>query len=204
MLPYQPAELKFLAGSATVNPYLRLIDLHLPTRLWSMAESRGSKAMIDPAIARQTDDWTMAESLGESAEAVRAAMVVENLYGCAWALDASGQFTYATATAQALMAMTLSELNLLLDERPFLDGGEQGWQRSAHPQDREKVGDSLRRALRSGQDWNCEYRVLRADGSYVWHRAAARPTRDSQGRITGWYGSTLDIDVYMRTEPALV
>ncbi|MET3648675.1 PAS domain S-box-containing protein [Phyllobacterium ifriqiyense] len=169
-----------------------------------MAESPGSKVMIDPAIAHHADDLTKAEAPGENAEAVRAAMVAENLYGCAWALDASGQFTYATATAQALMAMTLSELNLLLDKRPFLDGGEQGWQRSAHPQDREKVGDSLRRALRSGQDWNCEYRILRADGSYVWHRAAARPIRDSQGRITGWYGSTLDIDVYMRTEPALV
>jgi len=158
---------------------------------------------VDPAVARQDEPWTTASSFGETGEAVRAARAIENLYGGAWAMDASGQFTYATPTAQTSIAMTLEDLNVLLDGRPFLDGGEQGWQRGTHPGDRRKVGESLRHALKTGEYWNFEYRILRANGAYVWHRAAARPTRDAQGRITGWYGATLDIDVYKRTEAAL-
>ncbi len=164
----------------------------------------GASVAVEPAVARQEERWTTASSLGETAEAVKAARAIENLYGGAWAMDATGQFTYATPTAQTSIAMVLEDLNLLLDGKPFLDGGEQGWQRGTHPDDRPHVGASLRHALKTGEYWNFEYRVLRANGAYVWHRAAARPTRDSQGRITGWYGATLDIDVYKKTEAALL
>lgn len=163
----------------------------------------GTSVDIDPAVARQDERWTTASSLGETGEAVRAALAIENLYGGAWAMDASGQFTYATPTAQTSIAMVLEDLNLLLDGRPFIEGGRQGWQRGVHPEDSEEAGETLRHALRTGEHWNFEYRVLRANGAYVWHRAAARPTRDGQGRITGWYGVTVDIDAYKRTEAAL-
>ncbi len=163
----------------------------------------GTSVEVDPAVARQDERWTTASSLGETGEAVRAALAIENLYGGAWAMDASGQFTYATPTAQTSIAMALEDLNLLLDGKPFIEGGRQGWQRGVHPDDSEEAGETLRHALRTGEHWNFEYRVLRANGAYVWHRAAARPTRDGQGRITGWYGVTVDIDAYKRTEAAL-
>ncbi len=163
----------------------------------------GTSVEVDPAVARQDERWTTASELGETGEAVRAALAIENLYGGAWALDASGQFTYATPTAQTSIAMVLEDLNLLLDDKPFIEGGRQGWQRGVHPDDSEAAGETLRHALRTGEHWNFEYRVLRANGAYVWHRAAARPTRDTEGRITGWYGVTVDIDAYKRTEAAL-
>ncbi|WP_105403642.1 MULTISPECIES: PAS domain-containing protein [Neorhizobium] len=158
---------------------------------------------VDPAVARQDEPWTMASSFGETGDAVQAALAIEKLYGGAWAIDTIGQFTYATPTAQTSIAMTLEDLNVLLDGKPFLEGGRQGWQRGAHPDDSERAGETLRRALKTGEHWNFEYRVLRANGAFVWHRAAARPTRDGQGRITGWYGTALDIDVYKKTEAAL-
>ncbi|MBB3590564.1 PAS domain S-box-containing protein [Rhizobium sp. BK529] len=163
----------------------------------------GTSVAVDPAVARQDERWTTASELGETGEAVRAALAIENLYGGAWAMDASGQFTYATPTAQTSIAMALEDLNLLLDGKPFIEGGRQGWQRGVHPDDSEEAAATLRHALKTGEHWNFEYRVLRANGAYVWHRAAARPTRDGQGRITGWYGVTVDIDAYKRTEAAL-
>ncbi|MFB9947617.1 PAS domain-containing protein [Rhizobium puerariae] len=163
----------------------------------------GISVHVDPAVARQDEPWTMASSFGETGDAVQAALAIEKLYGGAWAIDATGQFTYATPTAQTSIAMTLEDLNVLLDGKPFLEGGRQGWQRGTHPDDSERAGETLRRALKTGEHWNFEYRVLRANGAYVWHRAAARPTRDEQGRIIGWYGTALDIDVYKRTEAAL-
>jgi PAS domain S-box-containing protein len=163
----------------------------------------GVNVDVDPAVARQDEPWTVASSIGSTANAIQAALAIEKLYGGAWAIDATGQFTYATPTAQTSIAMTLVDLNVLLDGKPFLEGGRQGWQRGTHPDDSEKAGETLRRALKSGEHWNFEYRVLRANGAFVWHRAAARPTFDERGRITGWYGTALDIDVYKRTEEAL-
>lgn len=162
-------------------------------------------ANVDPgiAVAMQDDAWTVAESLGETVEAVRAAQVVENLYGGAWALDARGKFTYATPTAQTSIGLTLEDLNRSLDGREFIDGGEHGWKHTVHPDDYERMSAGFRHGLRTGQPWNVEYRILRVNGDYVWHRVGARPTHDEHGRVTGWYGLSLDIDVYKRTEAAL-
>lgn len=163
----------------------------------------GVSAEVDPAMTRQDEPWMRASSFGETRNAVQAALAIEKLYGDAWAIDAIGQFTYATPASQNSVARALDDLNALLDDKPFLGGGRQGWQRGIHPDDSDRGAETLRRCLRTGEHWNCEYRAARADGSYVWHRAAARPTRDEQGRITGWYGTALDIDVYKRTEAAL-
>jgi PAS domain S-box-containing protein len=163
-------------------------------------------ASVDPgiAVARQDDRWTAAESLGETVEAVRAAKLMENLYGGAWALDARGRFTYATPTAQTSIGLTLEGLNESLDGREFIDGGEHGWKRTVHPEDYEQMAYGFRTGLVRGEAWNVEYRILRANGDYVWHRVGARPTHDNYGRVTGWYGISLDIDVYKKTEAALI
>lgn len=162
-------------------------------------------ASVDPgiAIAMQNDAWTVAESLGETVEAVRAAQLLENLYGGAWALDARGRFTYATPTSQTSIGLTLEDLNQQLGERDFFDGGERGWKRTVHPEDYDQMATGFRTGLVRGEAWNVEYRVLRANGDYVWHRVGARPTHDKLGCVTGWYGISLDIDVYRKTETAL-
>nr|WP_245928198.1 PAS domain-containing protein [Bosea psychrotolerans] len=75
--------------------------------------------------------------------------------------------------------------------------------RGVHPDDVDKAASTLRHCLKTGEPWNIEYRMLRATGHYVWHRISARPTRDDEGRITGWFGTSIDIDVYKKTEAAL-
>jgi PAS domain S-box-containing protein len=162
-------------------------------------------ASVDPGIhvAMQDHAWTVAKELGETVEAVRIAQFLENLYGGAWALDARGRFTYATPTAQTSIGLTLEDLNETLDGREFIDGGEHGWKRTVHPDDYEQMAAGFRNGLLRGEPWNVEYRILRANGDYVWHRVGARPTHDAHGRVTGWYGISLDIDVYKKTEAAL-
>src|SRR5205823_3760487 len=90
-----------------------------------------------------------------------------------------------------------------LDGREFIDGGEHGWKRTVHPDDYEQMSAGFRNGLLRGEPWNVEYRILRAKGDYVWHRVGAHPTHDDYGRVTGWYGVSLDIDVYKKTEAAL-
>lgn len=163
----------------------------------------GISVEVSDMVSRPGERWTTTEAIGETAEAIRAAKVIENLYGKAWAFDAAGQFTYVTPSAQIAIDMTLEDLNKPVRGGSFIDGGDTGWSLGVHPDDYENAASGLRQSLRTGEHWNVEYRMLRASGEYVWHRIAARPTRDTQGRITGWYGTSIDIDVYRKTEAAL-
>jgi PAS domain S-box-containing protein len=72
-----------------------------------------------------------------------------------------------------------------------------------HPDDYPGAAEHLRACMRTGRDFNFDYRVLRSTGHYVWHRFTIRPTRTPDGRITGWYGIGIDVDVHKRTEDAL-
>src|SRR5262249_4283306 len=48
-----------------------------------------------------------------------------------------------------------------------------------------------------------EQRTLRYDGVYRWFRDTVVPTQDKRGRITGWYGHTVDITDQKKAEEAL-
>ena len=194
----------FITGTPQISSYRQLqadgsyewVELRVDPELGPDVDPCTHVAMLDHA-------WTAAESLGETVEAVHAAKLLENLYGGAWALDARGKFTYATPTSQTSIGLTLEDLNESLDGREFIDGGEHGWKRTVHPADYDQMATGFRNGLLRGEAWNVEYRILRANGDYVWHRVGARPTHDEHGRVTGWYGVSLDIDVYKKTEAAL-
>jgi PAS domain S-box-containing protein len=163
----------------------------------------GVSVSVDPMISDHDERWLKMVPAGETAEAISAAKVIESLYGKAWALNAEGQFTYVTPSGQIAIGMALEDLNRPLDGKRFVDGGNNGWSLDVHADDYQRAADSFRHSLRTGEHWQIEYRMLRTTGLYVWHRIAACPTIDASGRITGWYGASIDIDVYKRTEAAL-
>src|SRR5260221_1369539 len=74
---------------------------------------------------------------------------------------------------------------------------------AVHPDDLHRVIDSWRRAIETGQPYDLELRQRRADGVYRWFQSRALPTRDTEGRITGWYMLLTDIDDRKRAEDAL-
>ncbi|MGO4739890.1 PAS domain-containing protein [Bosea sp. 2KB_26] len=200
----QAAAYAFWTGVPQVTSY----RLRLPDGRYRWTELRaepgyGVSVDVDAMVSRPDDRWTVTESLGETVQAVQAAKVIESLHGKAWAFDATGKFTYVTPAAQIAIDMALEDLNRRLGEREFIDGGEVGWMRGVHPDDVDGAAATLRHCLKTGEPWNIEYRMLRATGHYVWHRISARPTRDGEGRITGWFGTSIDIDVYKKTEAAL-
>ena len=158
---------------------------------------------VEPMVSKPGERWTTSDTPDETVEAVRGARAVEGLFGAAFAFDPSGTFTYATPIAQTSIALTLEDLNEPLSANSFLNGGDLGWKRSVHPDDYEAAAAALRHCLRTGEYFHHEWRVLRTTGQWVSHRFAVRPTYDTQGRITGWYGVGIDIDVYKKTEAAL-
>jgi PAS domain S-box-containing protein len=64
---------------------------------------------------------------------------------------------------------------------------------SIHPDDRERVGETIRQALARGGDYRCEYRICRRD-SCRWVEAAGRVELDAEGRALRFPGVLVDID----------
>jgi PAS domain S-box-containing protein len=73
------------------------------------------------------------------------------------------------------------------------DHDGQRWLSAVHPEDRNQASDLWAASLESGQDLECELRLKRADGAYLWFLARGRPVRDGAGYITRWFGTCTDI-----------
>jgi PAS domain S-box-containing protein len=68
------------------------------------------------------------------------------------------------------------------------------WRASIHPDDVAGIVDKWRACLASGEIFEYEARVRRADGEYRWMVHRKVPVRDGSGKIVKWYGSSIDIE----------
>src|ERR1051325_7712110 len=78
-----------------------------------------------------------------------------------------------------------------------------GWSAVLHPDDLERCLATWARALRSGEQYEIEYRLRRADGSYRWHYGTAVPMRDPAGHVLRWFGTCTDIEGQVRSAQIL-
>jgi PAS domain S-box-containing protein len=80
-----------------------------------------------------------------------------------------------------------------------------GWNWTAyiHPEDVEGIVAKWRACLATGEIFEYETRVRRANGDYRWMFHRKVPLRDANGNIVKWYGSSLDIEERKTTEEAL-
>lgn len=72
-----------------------------------------------------------------------------------------------------------------------LDGA--GWAVIVHRDDVAAASARWSAALQSGEGYETEFRLRRADGAYRWHLARAAPIRDESGDIIRWVGTNTDI-----------
>ena len=70
----------------------------------------------------------------------------------------------------------------------------EGWNGMFHPDDRERAWARWRESLDTGEPYQVEYRLRRADGSYRWVLGRALAMRDEHGAIVRWFGTCTDID----------
>jgi len=68
------------------------------------------------------------------------------------------------------------------------------WTTFIHPEDVEGIVAKWRASLATGELFEYETRVRRADGEYRWMIHRKVPLRDAGGNIVKWYGSSLDIE----------
>jgi PAS domain S-box-containing protein len=86
----------------------------------------------------------------------------------------------------------------------FVRSHPEAWMTAVHPEDRETVSRSFWDGVRSGQSFEMETRILRAqDETYRWHLNRAVVLRDADGRVLTFVGTSTDIDDRKRAEDEL-
>jgi PAS domain S-box-containing protein len=78
-----------------------------------------------------------------------------------------------------------------------------GWSDFIHPADLPETGLRWASALATGETYEAEFRMRRADGVYRWHIARAVPLRGDDGAIVRWIGTNTDIEDQKATAQAL-
>ena len=69
-----------------------------------------------------------------------------------------------------------------------------GWREAVHPEDLGRYTQKWAATVASGESFEHELRIRRADGEYRWFLVRAVPMRDGRGKIVKWYGTTADIE----------
>jgi len=77
------------------------------------------------------------------------------------------------------------------------------WTNFIHRDDVEQIVSKWRRSLDTGEPFESEARVRRADGAFCWQLHRKVPLRDQAGNIVKWFGSSIDIDDRKRADDAL-
>jgi formate hydrogenlyase transcriptional activator len=72
-----------------------------------------------------------------------------------------------------------------------------------HPEDREQVHQDVRQALRSGETFHCDYRIVQPDGGIRWIAARGQRQLRSTGEADRLLGVSFDITAGKRGEQAL-
>ncbi|RSL18416.1 PAS domain S-box-containing protein [Edaphobacter aggregans] len=77
------------------------------------------------------------------------------------------------------------------------------WTRAIHPDDVEEMVKNWRLCLATGEPFEAEARVRRADGEYRWQFHRKVSLLGPSGAIVKWYGSSIDIEDRRRAEDGL-
>ncbi|HWO29423.1 MAG TPA: sigma-54-dependent Fis family transcriptional regulator [Candidatus Acidoferrum sp.] len=77
------------------------------------------------------------------------------------------------------------------------------WTNFIHRDDVEQIVSKWQWSLDTGEPFESEARVRRADGKFCWQLHRKGPLRDQAGHIVKWFGSSIDIDDRKRADDAL-
>jgi PAS domain S-box-containing protein len=83
------------------------------------------------------------------------------------------------------------------------DSGGWRWAELVHPEHVDRVVESARRHVASGDPWEETYPLRGASGEYRWFLARAVPMRAPDGTVAGWFGTGTDVSAHIETERAV-
>jgi PAS domain S-box-containing protein len=69
-----------------------------------------------------------------------------------------------------------------------------GWQSVHDPELLPRVIERWKHSIATGEPFEMEFPLRGADGEFRWFLTRVNPLRDSQGKITRWFGTNTDVD----------
>jgi PAS domain S-box-containing protein len=79
-----------------------------------------------------------------------------------------------------------------------------GWQSVHHPEHLPDTLKNWQHSIATGEPFEMEYPLRRADGAFRWFLTRMIPLRDSEGRIVRWFGTNTDIDDSRQAQAKLI
>jgi PAS domain S-box-containing protein len=201
-------------------------DVEMVVREWRAHIATGEPFDLEQRLRRADGEyrwhWVRRVPLhGESGEVVK-------WYGVAFDIDDRKRAEHALRQSEAELAKARHESQLIIDTVPVLmlrhraDGiidfvnqvGRDYSGRSTtkwttrtsiitHPDDVSRLEAAWDVALATGEPFETEARLRRADGEYRWFATRRVPLRDADGEVIAWYAATYDIEDRKRAEDAL-
>ena len=129
------------------------------------------------------------------AEGQRFHAIVDGLPAVVVLMKPDGQFEHANRHMLDYLGATLDELKA----RAF----DFNWRFSFHPDDRDEVLARWIHSIETGEPYDYEGRLRRADGVYRWFHIRGFPLRDAAGQIVVWHLLQTDIDDRKQAEKLL-
>jgi PAS domain S-box-containing protein len=109
-----------------------------------------------------------------------------------WTADANGRYDYFNERWREFTGIQAATTDVA------------AWLGVVHPEDREAAELNWRHAVESGQEYQAEYRLRRADGTWRWFLRRALPVRDeATGEVIRWLGTCTDIEHTVRARDML-
>jgi PAS domain S-box-containing protein len=109
-----------------------------------------------------------------------------------WSADADGRVDYCNQRARDYTGLSMEGVR------------GAGWMNAVHHDDIEKMSHAWTVAVSTGEQFQYEFRCLRAaDQAYRWCISRALPFRDQEGRILKWFGSVVELHDWKEAQQAL-
>lgn len=128
-------------------------------------------------------------SMQESEELYRFTVLLNALIP--WTADADGQVETVGAHWVSMTGLSMEESR-----------GD-GWSHALHPDDRQQVLREWHATVAAGAEFDLDYRLRRADGTYIWCRSRAAPRFGGDGAPIRYYGTIADVDERRRANERL-
>jgi PAS domain S-box-containing protein len=116
-------------------------------------------------------------------------LIVETIPGLVSVMTPEGEVENVNRQVLEYFGRTLEELRK--------------WGNFVYPVDLPRVEAAWQHAIETGEPYDIEHRIRRADGQYRWFQLRGLPLRDAAGQVIHWYVLMTDIDERKQAEMEL-
>ena len=154
---------------------------------------RVAKSLLQAALDEQSVDLELANAeLREKERWIRE--LVNDVHAIVWEADpVTWQFTYVNNRAETMLGFKVEQW---LNEPDF-------WINHLHEDDRDRCITFCKESTDSGLDHDFEYRMLAADGRYVWLHEFVRVVKNRESQVARLKGVMIDVTERRHAETQL-